>query len=270
MKSGNAPASRSKSTAKCKTRGVIPSPTALCADGGEEAAVCFCGLRRILSRSMCKFLEAEILQCRRCETILATKCVDDPIHGGERVEPRPIVPPFRRQPILLVGQAPGGTEYTTRQPFRGRAGMGIRKILAEVGITDDKFDQMIYSTAIVKCFPGSKHVNDRREDEKPSPQMVRNCIPYLEKQIGLYHPRVMITLGSFPLLQYLTLRSRSNSRQAKLEEFVGTSEKWDDMVVIFLPHTSGASTWLNKPSNKALFENAKSLLRRSLVEQHIL
>lgn len=221
-----------------------------------------------MSNPIWQGLETEMSVCCKCVKLLCHKSVD-PTQGTERVQPRPIVPSFQSQPLFLIGQAPGLTEYRTGQPFRGDAGKGIRKLLADVGITPDKFDEMVYSAAIVRCFPGSKDRNGSREDERPSREMVRNCVPYLETQIMLFRPQVIITLGRFPLAEYLRLRGR-DLRVAPLDAFVGTAEKWDNADVVFLPHTSGTSRWLNKPQNRQLLEKAKCVLRSSLLERNLL
>lgn len=220
-----------------------------------------------MGNPLCGLLEAEMSQCRKCGDLLARKRVD-PTKSDECVQPRPIIPHFRSHAVLLVGQAPGLTEYRTGKPFQGAAGKDIRNILADVGISHDRFDEMVYSTAVVKCFPGSKYGRRGREDEKPSPEMVRNCLPYLQRQIELFRPQVVITLGRFPLIEYLKLRGR-NPRSVALDEFVGTTEKWGNVVVVFLPHTSGSSRWLNKPENKQLLEKAKRVLRSLLLERNL-
>jgi uracil-DNA glycosylase len=168
----------------------------------------------------------------------------------------------------LIGQAPGLKEYRTGKPFQGDAGHGIRRLFVEMGIPRDRFEEMVYSTAVVKCFPGSRLRKHGREDERPPEEMVRNCVPYLERQVTLFRPQVIITLGRFPLVEYLKLRGR-NRQSVRLDDFVGTAEKWDSTVVIFLPHTSGTSRWLNKPENRQLLEKAKLLLRSSLLERNL-
>jgi len=212
-------------------------------------------------------LENEISQCRKCAEFLAQNVVD-PTSITERVEPRPIVPHFQRQSILLIGQAPGLTEYRTRKPFQGNAGQGIRRILAEVGIPREKFDEIVCSTAIVKCFPGSKRVTRGREDEKPSKEMVSNCLPFLKRTFELLRPQLVITLGRFPLVEYLKLRGRDPSA-VSLDRFVGDLDQWDSAAVIFLPHTSGNSFWLNKPANRELLKRAKDTLRSVLLERKL-
>ena len=211
-------------------------------------------------------LLSTIRACRKCADVLSKEFVDPIVRPNERVEPRPIAPPIRHYPVFLIGQAPGLTEYERRESFQGPAGQGIRKVFKEAGVST--FDEIVYSTAIVKCFPGSKVNNrGRRTDCIPSDEMVRNCRPYLLDQKSLVQPDVVVTLGKFPLQYYLTIRGRS--RLCRLEDFVGTAEEWDGAQVVFLPHTSGNSFWLNSTENQNLFQKAKVLLKEALIEKGI-
>jgi uracil-DNA glycosylase family 4 len=213
-------------------------------------------------------LDEELLACRKCESLLAAKPVD-PLKSTETVKPRAIVTGIRPKPIMLIGQAPGMTEYQTGKPFQGDAGQGIRGVLAECGLPAGKFADLVYTSAVVKCFPGSKKVANRRrpgfrrEDELPSRSMVDNCRPFFERQIALANPKLVLLLGAFALKAYLRLRNHS-SEDLKLENFVGRVEEWGQRTVMVLPHTSGTSRWFNDPSNKELFAKAKGLLRREI------
>ena len=84
----------------------------------------------------------------------------------------------------------------------------------------------------------------------------------------LFRPQVIITLGRFPLVEYLKLRGR-HIPAVRLDDFVGKAERWDSTAVVFLPHSSGTSRWLNKPENRELLEKAKALLRLSLLERNL-
>ena len=87
------------------------------------------------------------------------------------------------------------------------------------------------------------------------------------KQMEAVKPEIVVTLGSFPLRAYLLLRGRQT--KPTLDAFVGKTESWNGSVVVFLPHTSGTSRWLNTPANKERFETAKAQLRFKLVERRI-
>lgn len=204
-------------------------------------------------------------QCRKCESILAQKFVDKRL-SNERVQPRPIVVAIRKKPIMLIGQAPGLTEYQTSKPFHGPAGQEIRGVFAECGVSAEHFAQLVHTSAVVKCFPGSKIVKKRRgsgfrrEDEKPSASMVNSCRPLLERQIELADPEIIVLLGGLPLQAFLRM-SGAPSNKGELAEFVGRVLHWGKRKVIPFPHTSGASFWLNDPANKQLFAAAKTCLR---------
>src|ERR1017187_8543535 len=204
----------------------------------------------------------DLRACRKCECILRNYNVD-PSVSGELVEPRPIVSGIKPKAILLVGQAPGLTEYQTRKPFQGDAGQKIRIIFREAGITD--LDTSVYSSAVVKCYPGRKLRRKRdagsvSEDIVPPAEMINNCRTFLERAILLVNPRVIVTLGTFPLKAYLRLSGQSRALPGlKLENYVGKCERWHNRVVVFFPHTSGGSRWLNIASNRQLFEKARQL-----------
>lgn len=129
----------------------------------------------------------------------------------------------------------------------------------------------MYSSAVIKCFPGSKpqlRAGKVREDVLPSAEMIRNCQPFFEGQIQLADPQIVVTLGGLPLKAYLKLTGRRSS-DARLENFIGKKEIWDGRTVIFFPHTSGASRWLNEPQNRRLLQQAKALLRSEMIERGI-
>lgn len=212
--------------------------------------------------------DTDLGACRKCEGILYRKFVGGRV-SDERVQPRPIVSGLRQRPIMLIGQAPGLTEYQTGKSFQGPAGQEIRAVFAECGVTSERFPRVVQTSAVVKCFPGSKLVPSRRkpgvhrEDEKPSATMIKNCRPLLERQIVLCDPDVIVLLGGLPLQVFLRM-SGAVCTKAELAAFVGRIVQWGKRKVIPFPHTSGSSFWLNDPANRQLFAAAKSLLRREV------
>jgi len=214
--------------------------------------------------------DSDLRACRKCEAILA--CVPiDPAISSQCVKPRPIAPGITQKPILLIGQAPGIKEYETGKPFQGQAGQKIRHIFRSIGIND--FDKNVYSSAVAKCYPGRKlrksgDPGSGSEDRVPSTQMVKNCRSFLERELYLVNPKVVVTLGSFPLKAYLTMAGLAEPKPT-LQQFVGTSHSWNCRDVVFFPHTSGGARWLNDHGNKILFSTAKTLLRQTLIEHGI-
>lgn len=213
-----------------------------------------------------ELFDHDLRSCRRCASELGTFFVD-PSRSEERIVPHPIVSGIRPKPVLLVGQAPGISEYTSGKPFQGQAGQKIRQIFADAGVHD--FDSNVFSSAVVKCYAGRKFrkKDDRTskcEDRAPTPKMIRNCLPFFERQIPLVNPKLIVTLGGTPLAAYLRASGKATSK-SDLGAFVGRTEYWAGRQVIFLPHTSGGSRWLNDSGNQELFRQAKLLLREALL-----
>lgn len=170
---------------------------------------------------------------------------------------------------MLIGQAPGLTEYRTNTPFSGQAGQDIRALFQECGFGPSQFEQSVSTSAVAKCFPGSKLTKRRsgegfrREDLKPSTVMLGNCRPFLLAQLELVSPRVVVLLGGMALEAYVELRTGRSSKPS-LKEHVGRVEDWAGRRVVPLAHTSGGSFWLNDPGHRALQAQAKRLLAQEL------
>lgn len=85
--------------------------------------------------------------------------------------------------LMFVGEAPGADEDAQGEPFVGRAGQLLNKILTAIGM--DRAD--VYICNILKCRPPNNRT--------PSPEEVELCIPYLKKQIALIKPKLIVCLG---------------------------------------------------------------------------
>jgi uracil-DNA glycosylase family 4 len=88
-----------------------------------------------------------------------------------------------RAKIVFIGEAPGREEDIRGEPFVGRAGQLLTKILASVGFTREE----VYITNILKCRPP--------ENRDPNEKEVRACKPYLKRQIELLEPVLICALG---------------------------------------------------------------------------
>lgn len=86
--------------------------------------------------------------------------------------------------VMLIGQNPGADEDETGRPFVGRAGKFLTKILTENGIKRED----VFITNIVK------HVSPK--NRKPYPDEVAACLPYLNTQIGIIKPKIIVLLGA--------------------------------------------------------------------------
>jgi uracil-DNA glycosylase family 4 len=92
--------------------------------------------------------------------------------------------------LMFVGEAPGADEDTQGEPFVGAAGQLLTKIIQAMGLSR----QTVYIANILKCrpdTPGQSYGN-----RKPTPEEMQICIPYLQEQIDLIHPKALVALGA--------------------------------------------------------------------------
>jgi uracil-DNA glycosylase family 4 len=88
--------------------------------------------------------------------------------------------------LLFVGEAPGRDEDLAGEPFVGRSGKLLDRLMfEEIGITRDQ----CYIANVVKCRPP--------QNRNPTPGEIEACRPYLEEQIAHLSPSVVVTLGNF-------------------------------------------------------------------------
>lgn len=93
--------------------------------------------------------------------------------------------------LMCVGEGPGETEDRLGRPFVGRAGELLDKMLLAIGLARE--DVFIANT--VKCRP-TLDAGHRLANRAPTPDEMKNCRPYLDAQIGIIRPRVILCLGA--------------------------------------------------------------------------
>lgn len=197
--------------------------------------------RSAIEAAKLKRLHTRIRSCTKC------------VAAGYLDMAAPVVAGDITDRVMIVGQAPGVVELTTRLPFSGRAGAELRRWLARAGIGAD---DLPYRTAITKCFPGK--APGGAGDRRPSPPEIALCAPWLEAELALVRPKIILLVG--------TLAIDRLWGKAALRDVVGRSRRspqLHDALLIPLPHPSGASRWLNDPANRARLERALRLLGRS-------
>ena len=101
--------------------------------------------------------------------------------------------------IFFIGEGPGETEDQTGRPFVGRAGELLNKMIAGMGLKREQ----VYIANVVKCRPPGNRV--------PAPDEVATCTPYLERQLEIIRPQVIVTLG-LPSTQYMLQTKNSMGR----------------------------------------------------------
>jgi uracil-DNA glycosylase family 4 len=93
-------------------------------------------------------------------------------------------------PIMFVGEAPGADEDEQGEPFVGRAGQLLTKIIEAMGFTRET----VYIANILKCRPDTP--GQSAGNRPPTPEEIQRCLPYLNAQIDLIKPKVMVALGA--------------------------------------------------------------------------
>ena len=220
-------------------------------------------------------LHAELAACRRC------------LEEGYWIAPGPVFSRGAGAGLMLIGQAPGPTEAVVKRPFNAGSGKRLFKWLAEAGWDEAEFRATAYMTAITKCYPGRSDTG--KGDRVATPFEQSLCRPWLEQELRLVRPRLLILVGGLAIkLLY--------PPSVRLDEIIGTaayfapgvddplnfdlsqakivtSDQWlmtsevearltrQGRFVVPLPHPSGASLWPNRPENQVLISRAMVLLR---------
>ncbi len=152
---------------------------------------------------------------------------------------------------MLIGQAPGPTEATSRRPFQGRAGKTLFRWLALAGLDEAQAREFFWIAAVTRCYPGP-HAPARgggsRGDRVPTPGERARCASWLEAEFALVRPAFVVTLGRLAVDRFLA--------PAPLTALVGrvhaAAVGGRAVPVLPLPHPSGASGWLNVAEHRAL------------------
>jgi uracil-DNA glycosylase len=182
----------------------------------------------------------ELLQCRRCPRMQST-----PVSGGAIVSE-----------IMIIGQAPGPREPALKRPFAHTAGKTLFRWFEEfLRMNEAVVRSTIYFAAVCRCFPGK---NSSGGDRVPAPDEIRNCSSWMDDEIRILRPRLIIPVGRLAIVQFIDC--------AKLVKVIGRKFRVEraghrfDMIP--LPHPSGASPWHKLPPGKELTRRALTLIAR--------
>ncbi|HEU4630300.1 MAG TPA: uracil-DNA glycosylase family protein [Gemmatimonadaceae bacterium] len=188
---------------------------------------------------------AALAACRRCGL--------HAVHGS-----LPIVSVARAPRVMLVGQAPGRTEVRDGRPFLGAAGRTLFRWLAQAGVDEATVRERIYIAAVTRCYPGPSPSG--RGDRVPSPAERSACAGWLEAELRLIRPALLIPVGRLAIDALVGPRP--------LAEVVGrahdVTHASGSSVAVPLPHPSGASSWVHAPGHRVLLDGALALLRDEL------
>jgi uracil-DNA glycosylase len=186
-------------------------------------------------------LHAQIRACLKCQA------------AGYWIAPGPVVHGVHTAPIMTIGQAPGPTEAVVKRPFNAGSGRRLFQWLGEAGFDEAEFRAQMYMTAVTKCYPGKG--KGGHGDRVPSKEEQALCRPWLDREIALVNPKLIIPIGRLAIGLFF-------DTSLPLEKIIGTQLERDGRMYIPLPHPSGASTWTNKPENLARVKKAIKLIRK--------
>ena len=122
-------------------------------------------------------LRKRTLICQRCPHLV--KARKNVVFGVGNIQ----------SPLMFVGEAPGADEDVQGEPFVGRAGQLLTKIIQAMGFTRDT----VYIANILKCRPDTP--GQTSGNRKPTLDEMNTCLPYLQAQLNLIKPKVIVALG---------------------------------------------------------------------------
>ncbi len=152
-------------------------------------------------------LAREVTSCTAC-ALSQTRTRAVPGEGPDQPE------------LMFIGEGPGYYEDQQGRPFVGAAGKLLEELLASIGMPR----QQVYIANVVKCRPPG--------NRDPLPAEIEACHGYLERQIALLQPRVIVTLGRFSLTQFLPREMISRAH--------GKLRRWNGIAVFPLYHPAAA------------------------------
>lgn len=175
-------------------------------------------------------LAKEVAACRRCPLAQGrTRAV--PGEGPENAA------------IMFIGEGPGFHEDQQGRPFVGAAGQFLDELLQSIGLRRDE----VYITNVVKCRPPG--------NRDPQPDEIEACQSYLDRQIALIKPKVIVTLG-----RYSMARAFPNE---KISTIHGRPRKIDGVVYVPMFHPAAA---LHQPALRRTVEEDFARLPKILAD----
>ena len=123
-------------------------------------------------------LREKVLACIKCPHLVASR--KSVVFGVGTVDAS----------LMFVGEAPGADEDQEGEPFVGRAGQLLTRIIVAMGLNRET----VYIANILKCRPDTP--GQAFGNRKPTPEEMETCSPYLQQQIDIIQPKVLVALGA--------------------------------------------------------------------------
>jgi uracil-DNA glycosylase family 4 len=170
------------------------------------------------SLSLLTDLYEQIRSCPKC-VLAQSRALAVPGEGPENSE------------IMFIGEAPGYHENRLGRPFVGAAGKFLEELLASIHMRRED----VYICNVIKCRPPN--------NREPLPSEIEACRPYLDLQIELIRPRLIVTLGRYSMAKFFP--------KASISKIHGKSARFGDLLVLPLFHPAAA---LHQPKYRSDIE----------------
>lgn len=111
--------------------------------------------------------------------------------------------------LMFVGEAPGRDEDRQGEPFVGRAGQLLTKIIASIGLRRDE----VYIANVIKCRPPN--------NRNPEADEIQQCEPFLFRQVDVIKPKVVVALGAFAVRTLLRTDQSISKLRGQIHDYRG-------------------------------------------------
>jgi DNA polymerase len=155
-------------------------------------------------RHALRVLAAEVEKCDRCAELFSTRT--QTVFGVGTIDP----------PVAFVGEAPGGDEDRQGEPFVGKAGQLLTRIINACGFKRDE----VYIFNILKCRPPGA-AGSGSSNRQPKPEECENCRPYFDRQFDLVKPKHVVALGATAAKNLLNTSTGIGKLRGKVYQFRG-------------------------------------------------
>lgn len=145
--------------------------------------------------------------------------------------------------VMFIGEGPGFHEDKQGRPFVGAAGQFLEELLSNINLKRDA----VFITNVVKCRPPA--------NRDPEPDEIEACRGYLERQIELIQPKMVVTLGRFSMARYFP--------NAKISQIHGQPKKMEGVIYYPMYHPAAA---LHQPSLRRTVQEDMKRIPQLLAE----
>ena len=146
----------------------------------------------------------QMLTCPKCEALVKNRTLVVPGEGPEDAV------------IMFVGEAPGWHEDQQGRPFVGQAGMYLEQLLGSINLKREQ----VYIANVIKCRPPG--------NRDPLPSEIQNCNQWLESQVEIIRPKMIVTLGRYSLAKFFPGKT--------ISKIHGTAQKRDNTIYYAMYH----------------------------------